>query len=121
AGLHAGAVAVATALAVVGLGLRLPIGLWLATRRGPVRFGDLSAALVPALLAALAAGAAVLALRRLILPTATPALPSALLAILAAAAAAGTIYAVLPRSRRALHGLGRLVHELRRQQPALKA
>lgn len=121
AGLHAGATAVAAALAAVGLGLRLPIGLWLATRRGPVRFGDLSAALVPALAAALAAGAAVLVLRRIILPAGTPALPGALLAILAAAAAAAVIYAALPRSRRALHGLGRLVHELRRQQPALKA
>jgi len=121
AGLHAGAVAVAVSLAVVGLSLRLPIGLWLATRRGPVHFGDLSAALVPAVMAALAVGAAVLALRRFVLPASTPALPGALLAILAAAAAAGAIYAMLPRSRRALHGLGRLVHELRRQQPALKA
>ena len=120
AGLHDGAVAVAIALAVVGLGLRLPIGLWLATRRGPVRFGDLLAALVPALMAALAAGVAVLVLRRFILPASTPALPGALLAILVAASAAGTIYAALPRSRRALHGLGHLVHELRRQQPALK-
>lgn len=121
AGLHAGAIAVAAALAVVGLSLRLPIGLWLATRRGPVRFGDLLAALVPGLTAALAAGAAVLVLRRLVLPAGTPALPGALLAILAAAATTGAVYAALPRSRRALHGLGRLVHELRRRRPALKA
>ncbi|MDE1930671.1 MAG: lipopolysaccharide biosynthesis protein [Alphaproteobacteria bacterium] len=120
AGLHAGAVAVAGALAIVGLGLRLPIGLWLATRRGPVRLGDLSAALVPALTAALATGATVVALRRFVLRATTPALPGALLAILAAATAAAAIYAILPRSRRALYGLGRLVHELRRQQPALK-
>ena len=96
------------------------IGLWLATRHGPVRLGDLSAALVPALTAALATGAVVVALRRFVLRATTPALPGALLAILAAAAAAAAIYAILPRSRRALHGLGRLVHELRRQQPALK-
>lgn len=120
AGLHAGAVAVAIALAAVGLGLRLPVGLWLATRRGPVRFGDLSAALAPALTAALAAGAAVLVLRRLVLPAGTPALPGALLAVLTAATAAGAVYAALPRSRRALHGFGRLAHELRRQQPVLK-
>ncbi|MGH7014668.1 MAG: lipopolysaccharide biosynthesis protein [Stellaceae bacterium] len=120
ASLRFGAVAVATALAAVGLALRLPIGFWLATRRGPVRFGDLWAALVPAALAALATGAAVLVLRRVLLPAATPALPGAILAILIAATAATATYLALPRSRRALRGLGRLAHDLRRRQPALK-
>lgn len=121
ASVHFGAAAVAAALAVVGLGLRLPVGFWLATRRGPVRFGDLWATLVPAALAALATGIAVLVLRRFALPAGTPALPGMILALLVAATVAAAIYVALPRSRRALRGLGRFAQDLRRRQPALKA
>lgn len=118
---HFGAVAVAAALAAVGIGLRLPVGFWLATRRGPVRFLDLWAALVPAALGALAAAGAVLALRRLLLPAGTPALAGLVLVGLTAVAVTVAVYLALPRSRRNLHGLGRLAHDLRRRQPALKA
>ncbi|MDE2228393.1 MAG: lipopolysaccharide biosynthesis protein [Alphaproteobacteria bacterium] len=121
AGVHFGAVAVAAALAVVGIGLRMPIGFWLATRRGAVCFGDLWPALVPAALAALATGGAAVTLRRFLLPAATPALAGLMLAILVAATAALATYLAVPRSRRMLQGLGRLAHDLRRRQPALKA
>ncbi len=115
-----GALAVAAALALVGLGLRLPVGFWLATRRGPVRFGDLWQALAPAALAAAAVAIAVLALRLLLLPTATPAMVGAVSALAVAMAAATGTYMILPRSRHTLHGLRRLMRDLRRRQPALK-
>ncbi len=118
---HFGAVDVAAALAVVGIGLRLPVGFWLATRRGPVRFVDLWAALVPAALGALATAVAVLALRRLFLPGDTPALAGLVLATLTAIAVTVAVYLALPRSRRTLQGLGRLMHDLHRRQPVLKA
>ena len=118
---HFGAVGIAAALALVGIGLRLPIGFWLATRRGPVRFGDLWAALVPATLAAVATSTTVLAVRHFVMPAGTPALVGMIFALLIAAAAAAGTYVAMPRSRRALRGLGRLAHDLRRQQPALKA
>jgi O-antigen/teichoic acid export membrane protein len=117
---HFGAVGVAAALALVGIGLRLPIGFWLATRRGPVRFGDLWAALMPATLAAVATVMTVLAVRHFVMPAGTPALVGMIFALLIAAAAAAGTYVAMPRSRRALRGLGRLAHDLRRQQPALK-
>lgn len=118
---HFGAVVVAATLALVGIGLRLPLAFWLVTRRGPVHFTDLWTALVPATLAALAAGTAILVLRRFMLPQAPPALAGLVLATLTAVVASAATYLALPRSRRRLHSLGRLANDLRRRQPALKA
>lgn len=63
AGLPWGAVGVAASLAGVGLAARTPVAFWLATRRGPVRLGDVWRATAPPLCAAVAAAAAACAAR----------------------------------------------------------
>lgn len=63
-GLVSGAVGVAAAIAVVGLVVRTPMAFWLSTRQGPVRQRDVYGAVLPAIVTAVLAAAAVWALRR---------------------------------------------------------
>jgi PST family polysaccharide transporter len=63
-GLVSGAVGVAAAIAVVGLMVRTPMAFWLSTRRGPMRQRDVYSAVLPAIIAAVLAAAAVWAVRR---------------------------------------------------------
>jgi PST family polysaccharide transporter len=68
AGAPFGALGVALSYSLAGLVLRLPIGIWLATRQGPVRIADLWAAILPSLAAAGAVVIVVNAARTAIVP-----------------------------------------------------
>ncbi|MBS0540490.1 MAG: lipopolysaccharide biosynthesis protein [Proteobacteria bacterium] len=63
-GLHWGTTGVAAALALVGITLRLPVGLWLAARHGPVRTAQIWRAIAPPASAAAAVAAAAMLVRR---------------------------------------------------------
>ncbi|HUZ74218.1 MAG TPA: lipopolysaccharide biosynthesis protein [Stellaceae bacterium] len=118
-GLPFGTLAVAAALATVGWALRLPVALYLATRRGPVTVTDLAAAVVPAATSALVTAGTTVALRHFVL--AAPVEP-----VVGLAAAAGTALtsavatlSVFSRSRRRLIGLMRIPQSLWRGKSAL--
>jgi PST family polysaccharide transporter len=114
AGLHFGPFAVAASLAAVGWGLRLPVAVYLATRRGPVQAADMLAAIAPAATAAAAVACAVAMMRGMVLPSGlNPELTLAIAAVTAAITAVSTLSA-LPHSRRTLLGLARRVPWLKR-------
>jgi PST family polysaccharide transporter len=80
AGLPWGVVGVAASIAVVGVLVRLPLGFWLATRRGPVSFGNMLSAIAPATSAGAAGAAAGFLLHHYAVPTGQPT-PAAVLAV----------------------------------------
>ena len=116
AGLPWGGVGVAAALAVAGLALRTPLSLWLATRRGPVRKGDVWRAIAPPASAAIAAAVTV-ALVRACVPRN---LSVESVAAVGAAASAVIILVLLlwPETRREIRsGVQRAAILVRRQIP----
>ncbi|MEA2807194.1 MAG: hypothetical protein QOJ17_1335, partial [Rhodospirillaceae bacterium] len=72
AGLPWGVTGVAASIAVVGLLVRLPVALWLATRCGPVAMDHVLTAVAPAACAAVVAAAATSALRYGVLADTAP-------------------------------------------------
>ncbi|MBV8190161.1 MAG: lipopolysaccharide biosynthesis protein [Alphaproteobacteria bacterium] len=72
AGLPWGVVGVAASIAAVGVVIRLPLGFWLATRRGPVSLGNVLGAIAPAISAGAAGAAAAFLLHRFAVPTSQP-------------------------------------------------
>lgn len=121
-GLPFGVTAVAACLAVVGLTLRLPTSLWLATRTGPVRLQDVIGTILPSVMAAFAVGGALWAFRVFVATSVgSPAVGMAC-AVAVAVAAAATVFWALPRSRRALRSLMELPRLLfGTEQPASAA
>lgn len=99
AGLHWGTTGIAASLAIVGLFVRLPVGFWLSTRRGPVSVGVLWRAIAPPASAAVAVALSVTYLRWF---EPAPTLP--VLASTAAIALSATLLALLvwPETRREL-------------------
>ncbi len=115
-----GVVAVAGAFAVAGLLLRLPIGFWLATLRGPVLLRDIVATLSPSAIAAGAVAVAVWVVRQMLEARGVSAIEG--LAISAATAlvvALATFYAI-PQSRRTVHAILRVTQNLRRGEPKVQ-
>lgn len=104
AGLKFGVGAVAAALALSGA-LRAPVLFWLATRRGPVRLGQIYGALLPSALAAGAVTAAIGVLRHFVLPPGTGAGLGLAAAVPTGLASAVVVFSLLPKSRRALAGV----------------
>ena len=107
-GLPFGPEGVAACFALATTCLRVPMGFWLAGRKGPVATGDLFRAVLPSLLAAAMVSAVVAGMRQTpFLQTAKPLIgllsvaPIGLLAALAC-------FTVLPRSRRAILSLRQL-------------
>ena len=107
-GLPHGPLGVAACFALGSTLVRVPVSFWLAGRKGPVSVRDLYASIVPSLVA----GAVVLItvsglhhFRRI--EAASPLLELAI-SLFAAIAVALLTYACIPRSRRALHSVGRL-------------
>ncbi len=105
AGLPFGVPAVAACLAFVGLTMRLPAALWLATRRGPVRLGDVGLTILPSLMAAAAVAAAVWGIRQSGAPAIETPTVGLLCAVPLAAAVAAAVFWIVPGSRRALRSL----------------
>src|SRR5262249_60349031 len=71
-------VGVAAAIAVVAVPVRLPVAMWLASRRGPVSIGNILSALAPAATAAFAGAAVAWLLRHIAFPAADPTLAGVL-------------------------------------------
>jgi PST family polysaccharide transporter len=113
AGLPFGVVGVAAASALVGIFARTPVAFWLATRRGPVKLGDLYGAIAPAAAAAIAAYAAVWALRRGVLADMPSAIEGLVLCGLAGLCVIALTLLALPDSRRSLLELRHLPQRLR--------
>src|SRR5258708_7770508 len=104
-GLPFGATTVAASLALVGVTIRLPTSLWLATRTGPIRLHDIFGTVVPSGLAT-GAVAGSLVLPPPLVPALAPSPRSGIAsAIPVAAAAAAVVFWAVPRSRRALRSL----------------
>lgn len=101
-GVPFGPVAIAAALAASAWLLRLPVAVILATRRGPVRAGDMAASIAPAALAAVAVAGAVAMSHRMMAGLALGAAPMLAVATVAAVASAGAVLVAVPQSRRAL-------------------
>jgi PST family polysaccharide transporter len=112
AGAPFGPAAVAVFYAVGGLFLRLPMSMWLATRKGPVSLRDVGAALVPSFLAAPCVAGAVWLLRQEMAWDFATAGGRLLIVAIAAAAAATAAYYVIPQSRRALITLANLPRKM---------
>jgi len=110
AGLPWGPVGVATASAVFAWGIGSPLLFWAATRRGPVGLRDLLDAVVPVILATLAAGCALAALPDGVWPAGIAGLSAALAASYAATVA---VLACLPAGNRMLRDVWRLRSMLR--------
>ena len=116
-GLRFGPFAVAASLAAVGWGLRLPVAMFLATRRGPVRIADVMAAIAPATMAAGVVACAVTLVREVVLPADLNAgLGLAIAAAVAMACAVVTLSA-LPHSRRTLLEMVRIPQRMRAPLP----
>lgn len=113
AGLPFGAIGVAAASALGGLFIRAPVAFWLATRQGPVRLGDLYAAVMPAAAAAVAAAATVWVLRQGVLSGPRTPLEGLALAGLAGLCVIAFAFCAMPESRRALLALRHLPQRLR--------
>jgi PST family polysaccharide transporter len=109
AGLPWGVVGVSASIALVGVLARLPIGFWLASRHGPVSFGDMLDAIAPATCAGAAGAAMGFVLHRYVFPAIEP----TPIAVLVVAAATGTIMLLTaltwPEVRREAVQLARLV------------
>ncbi len=114
AGARFGAFGVAASLAAVGWGLRLPAALWLASRRGPVQMSDLTEAIVPPAIAALAAAAAIMALRRFVLIGPFPPGIDLPLAVAVGIASAAATLSITPHGRHMLIALMGLPRRFRR-------
>jgi O-antigen/teichoic acid export membrane protein len=101
-GLPWGPVGVAASYAITGLLLRVPLLLWLVSRRGPIRITDFFIVSAPFFVSALAMGAALSAVRSWWNPDALMGLPSLL--FLAYLVQLGVVLA-FPQQRKALWGL----------------
>ena len=121
AGLSFGVVGVAACYALGGLVFRAPLAVWFATRNGPVRSSELYAATVPAGCGALGVAIAVWALRQATWIGGLMSVERLAIALVVALIAAAAIYAVLPRSRRALLTLGSLPRVLAKPAPQPQA
>jgi PST family polysaccharide transporter len=118
AGVAFGPTAIAVFYAVGGLFLRLPMAMWLTTRKGPVSLHDVGAALVPSFVAAPCVAGAVWLLRQEVAWTFVTAGPRLLIVALAAVVAATLAYSAIPQSRRALIALATLPRKMRRDPMA---
>jgi len=103
--LRYGTTVMAEALAAAGLFIRIPIGYWLATVRGPVRLGQLYATMLPSALAGIAIVGAIWVLRHFVLPHDIHPILGLCAAVAAAAATAGAVFWSLPKSRQGLLGV----------------
>jgi polysaccharide transporter, PST family len=101
-GLPFGPVGVAAAFALGNTFVRLPTCIWLAGRRGPVTATDIFASTVPAVIAACASVAAVLAFRSLPPVAAASPFVGLLLCACTAVVVALLVFCLIPRSRRAI-------------------
>jgi PST family polysaccharide transporter len=115
-----GAIAVAGSFAVTGLLLRVPVGFWLAARRGPVLLRDIYVSLLPSALTAVSVGGFVWLLRPLL-----ERMDLSVLASLALSAAAGIVVAALtfcaiPQSRRTMRNIGQFAQFLRGREPKVQ-
>jgi polysaccharide transporter, PST family len=107
-----GANAVAAALAISGLLVRAPVSFWLATRCGPVGHAQICRALLPSALAGCSVAAAIWILRRAALPADVSVVLGLVCALLIALVSAGSVFLVVPKSRRALFdilGVGKIL------------
>jgi PST family polysaccharide transporter len=109
-------VGVAASIAIVGLLVRLPMGFWLSTRRGPVSMADILTAIAPAACAALAGAAAASLLRHYAFTGADPTVTGIL--VVGASAGLAMLLAVLawPETRRELFGIVRWPAAMARPQ-----
>ena len=118
AGLHYGAVGVAASVACVGLCVRVPIGFWLATRRGPVGLRALYKALFVPAMAALAAGAVAGGLRLFVLDGSVMTAGNVVLVGVGGIFAAAVVLVASPQTRRELRDLGSAALQLLRRRLA---
>ena len=102
AGVWFGALGIAVALAAVGWTLRLPVAVWLATRRGPVRIGDMAAAIAPAAATALTTAGAIGALRLFVMTAGVGPVLGLVIAVAVAGAISVAVLTFMPHSRRIL-------------------
>jgi polysaccharide transporter, PST family len=107
AGLPWGVTGVAASIAVVGLLVRLPVALWLATRCGPVAMDHVLTAVAPAACAAVVAAAATSALRYGVLADTAPTVSGVLLVGVGGLAAVGLTVLAWPETRRELFEMAR--------------
>jgi hypothetical protein len=114
AGVSFGPAAIALCYAVGGLFLRLPMSLWLATRKGPVSLHDAVAAVLPSFAAAPCVAGAVWLLRQEVAWDFATTAGRLLIVAIAAVVAAMVAYYAIPQSRRALMMLARLPRMMRR-------
>jgi PST family polysaccharide transporter len=119
-GLVSGAVGVAAAIAVVGVAVRTPMAFWLSTRHGPVRQRDVYGAVLPAVVAAVLAAAAVWAVRRFYLQD--PALSVGHVAVvgLTAVVAIGLTLLAFAELRQELVSLLRYLPAFRHRRPSAR-
>jgi polysaccharide transporter, PST family len=110
-GVPFGATVVAASLAVAGFTLRLPVGIWLSTRRGPVAGRDVYALMVPPISAAIAVAVAVMLLRQSAVAATLSPLIGLGIATPVAAMVAAVVYVLFPQSRSSLVGLPELVRQ----------
>ena len=118
AGLRYGAVGVAGAVACVGLLVRLSLGFWLATRRGPVALRPLYEALFVPAMATLAAGAVAGSLRLFVLKEPDVTVGNVLQVVTGGVAAAMAMLLASPETRRELRDFGYAGRRLLKRQPA---
>jgi polysaccharide transporter, PST family len=116
AGLPFGGTGVAASFAAGSLAARLPVALWLATRRGPVSFRDLGASVGPSLIAALAAAGAAAIVRGLLIPKTIFGVAGDGVAVaIVAGIAACSVFAAVPSSRAVLLTMVQMPHFLVRR------
>ncbi len=114
-GLPWGPVGVAFAYSLSQVLVRMPVVWWMATRRGPVRLGDLTTAAVTGAVVTIAAFLGVVALRGAVTLDAIPGLIASLAASYAAALLA---LALLPSGRAMLRESVSMLGSLHRQIPS---
>lgn len=110
AGLPWGAIGVAASYSIVGLCVRKQLLFWFTGRTGAVRTSDVYRALVPSVCAAVGVLVALFAFRRWV------EMPSPVIGLIAGSAIAVAIslafFSLLPRGRRALHDIKKLLPEI---------
>lgn len=116
-GVSFGPAAIALCYAVGGLFLRLPMSIWLATRKGPVSLHDVVAAVLPSFAAAPCVAGAVWLLRQEVAWDFVATAGRLLIVALAAVVAAIIAYYAIPQSRRALITLATLHRKMRHNPP----
>ena len=116
AGLAWHVVGVAAAIAVVALLVRLPVAMWLASRRGPVSIGNILSALAPAATAAFAGAAVAWLLRHIAFPAADPTLAGVLTVGGGAALAVLLVVLAWPETRREVLDMARWSIQVARPQ-----